>query len=175
MRFKKALIEITHDEGYADDLIMHINHALSGKDMRAERVVKQVETNSKAEGIPDGWEFVRVGKCYPGDVRVNTGGKPAEWDWTASTSVNHVVIRKIEKPKQYRPFSNAAEAGELWNAVLKLKYPTEGEEASRFRVVRITEKSVTVGANSYTYPKAFELFECVDGIPFGVEITKIQA
>ena len=39
MGVKTSYIELTHDEGYGDDLIQHINSALSGKDMRAEKVV----------------------------------------------------------------------------------------------------------------------------------------
>jgi hypothetical protein len=54
------------------------------------------------EGIPDGWEFVRVGRCHPGEVRVDTDGKPAEWNSVASISANYVIIRKIEKSKKYR-------------------------------------------------------------------------
>jgi len=39
MAIKRSLIELVHDEGYGDDLVKHINIALRGKDMRAERVV----------------------------------------------------------------------------------------------------------------------------------------
>ena len=40
MSVKTSLVEVTHDEGYGDDLVWHINIALSGKDMLAERVVQ---------------------------------------------------------------------------------------------------------------------------------------
>lgn len=39
MSTTKSLIEIVHDEGYGDSLLMHINHAFGSKDMRALRVV----------------------------------------------------------------------------------------------------------------------------------------
>jgi hypothetical protein len=35
----RSLVVIQHDTGYGDGLLMHINHAISGKDMIAERVV----------------------------------------------------------------------------------------------------------------------------------------
>ena len=39
MGTKRSLVEVVHDEGYGDALLMHINHAFGSKDMRAERVV----------------------------------------------------------------------------------------------------------------------------------------
>lgn len=40
MGTKRSLVEVVHDEGYGDALLMHINHAFGSKDMRAERVVQ---------------------------------------------------------------------------------------------------------------------------------------
>jgi len=77
MALKKTLVEIKHDEGYGDMLLLHINNSLRGKDMIAERIVdtermetdiaKAKETLSKikknhknhlsyAEGVVDGLE-----------------------------------------------------------------------------------------------------------------------
>lgn len=39
MGTKRSFIEVVHDEGYGDDLLFHVNAAMRGKDMRAERVV----------------------------------------------------------------------------------------------------------------------------------------
>lgn len=39
MGIKRSLVEFVHDEGYGDDLLLHINAAIRGKDMRAESVV----------------------------------------------------------------------------------------------------------------------------------------
>lgn len=41
MGLTKSLVEITHDEGYGDDLLMHINNAFRQKDMRADRIVTE--------------------------------------------------------------------------------------------------------------------------------------
>lgn len=40
MGTKRSLIEVVHDDGYGDALLMHINHAFGSKDMRVERVVQ---------------------------------------------------------------------------------------------------------------------------------------
>jgi hypothetical protein len=40
MGTKRSLIEVVHDEGYGDALLMHINHAFGTRDMRAERVLQ---------------------------------------------------------------------------------------------------------------------------------------
>ena len=39
MATKKSLIEVLHDEGYGESLLMHINHAFGSKDMSALRVI----------------------------------------------------------------------------------------------------------------------------------------
>ena len=49
MGLMKSLVEITHDDGYGDLLLMHINHAFACKDMRAERVVGPVALSVKIE------------------------------------------------------------------------------------------------------------------------------
>ena len=38
MGLKRSFVEFVHDEGYGDDLLMHVNAAIRGKDMRAETV-----------------------------------------------------------------------------------------------------------------------------------------
>ena len=61
----------------------------------------------QVEGIPEGWELVRVGRVKHGEVRIAADGTPAEWNSVESNSANYVVIRK--KDKKFRPFANAAE------------------------------------------------------------------
>lgn len=63
MSVKKTLVEIAHDEGYGDSLLLHINNAFEGKDMLAVRIVTIEKTDQPHQ----------------------------------------------EKPKQFRPFANAAE------------------------------------------------------------------
>ena len=39
MALKTTIVEIKHDEGYGDMLLLHINNSLRGKDMIAERII----------------------------------------------------------------------------------------------------------------------------------------
>jgi hypothetical protein len=47
MALKKTIVEIKHDEGYGDMLLLHINNSLRGKDMIAERIIdtERMETD----------------------------------------------------------------------------------------------------------------------------------
>lgn len=127
----------------------------------------------KIEGIPDGWNQERVGQIHPGEYWVNDHGQPELWCANQpSISKNYVIVRKIEKPKQYRAFKNAAEAYCLWDAVLKLANPTNGSEDSRYRINSITRDGATISLQFLDYRKAFEMFSCDDGTPFGIEVTE---
>ena len=122
------------------------------------------------EGIPDGWELVRVGKPVANvDWVVWIDGTPKLYQYSQQlTASNWPIIRKVEKPKRYRPFANAAEAEVMWDAKLQFK----GHDVDRFRVTAIRATGVIVGASWYSYEEAFERFECIDGTPFGVEVTE---
>ena len=60
----KTLVEIEHDTGYGDQLISHLNIALRGKDMRANRIVATVECNHNWRDITTikSWEETNGGK-----------------------------------------------------------------------------------------------------------------
>ena len=47
MALKTTIVEIKHDEGYGDMLLLHINNSLRGKDMIAERIIdmERMETD----------------------------------------------------------------------------------------------------------------------------------
>lgn len=118
------------------------------------------------EGIPDGWELVRVGEPVIGvDWVVGHNGKPLLWIFE-STRLNWPIIRKIEKPKQYRPFANGAEAMLFWDAKVRRKADGSGV----FRVVAIGETTVGIGFSLFSFMDAFNCYECDDGSPFGVEV-----
>ena len=124
------------------------------------------------EGIPDGWELVRIGSPIVGvDWVVNRDGTAVLCE-VEHYAKNWPIIRKIEKPKQYRPFQNAAESHRLWDAVLKLANPANGSEDSRYRINSITRDGATIGLQFLDYRKAFEMFVCDDGTPFGIEVTE---
>ena len=120
------------------------------------------------EGIPEGWELVGVRPVYPGEFRLMDNGTVKQWTHSLPSAVWAVILRKIEKPKQYRPFANAEEAESLWDRKLRSK----NEKGWVYRIFGLTNTVVLLGHGTYTYKDAFEIFECDDGTPFGVEVTE---
>ena len=77
MGTKRSLIEVVHDEGYGNALLMHINHAFGSRDMRAERVIDLDCRECRYEQIRDAaidllWYF------YGADDRPTETWAPAE-------------------------------------------------------------------------------------------------
>ena len=123
------------------------------------------------EGIPDGWEQERVGQIHPGEYWVNDYGDPKRWDADhPSMSWNYVIIRKIEKPKQYRPFANAAEflSHTLHEGWIKLN-STAFTKVSQFDENRFWVNNEEA---CYTWEEGFNLLKFRDGTPFGIEVTE---
>ena len=124
---------------------------------------------SNIEGIPEGWELVRVGRpVFNADWVVGPEGKPRLCDYD-SYYVNRVIIRKIEKPKQYRAFANAAEFEphrDRW-----LMHP--GEPNKRFKPGDYNDQGVWgLDRRHYDYQHLFESgTQFDDGSPFGAEVT----
>jgi hypothetical protein len=118
------------------------------------------------EGIPDGWVAVRFDYANKGESFLNYRGEIILHIYDEPSPRKRLIIRK--KPKQYRPFANAAEAETLWDAKLQFK----GHDADRFRVTAIRSTGVTIGGSTYKYEEAFERLECSDGTPFGIEVAE---
>ena len=127
------------------------------------------------EGIPDGWELVRIGRPKRGEFWLSNFGQPIEWEHSQeSGSVNYIVIRKIEKPKRYRPFANAAEFEphrDKW-----LTHPArEVHCVGCFVVIEYNDKGIFANGMKgvRTYREAYETgLRFADGTPFGVEVTE---
>jgi hypothetical protein len=124
----------------------------------------------KIEGIPEGYELVRIGHLSYSDQYLGAFGDILIWDnKVQSTSCSHVILRKIKRPKQYRPFANAEEF-----------------KSHRDRWVRRISDGLTFRCSSYgggvlvvyanilpTFSEAFEQFVFDDdGTPFGVEVSE---
>jgi len=116
------------------------------------------------EGIPGGWELVRIGKPDIGEVVVARDGKPLELFDIEDCGLDCVIIRKIEKPKQYRPFANAAEF-----------------EPHRDRWWKKKNDPYHIYPPAYyndSYSGGIHFERCLvdrtfdDGTPFGVEVTE---
>ena len=122
---------------------------------------------SSIEGIPEGWELVRVGHPVLGvDTFLGDDGTIVFCSFN-SARMNCVIIRKIEKPKQYRAFANAAEFKPHFDRPVCV---WGGE--SWLRVLSCSEKGVKTNALNCDYETAFEQLTFADGSPFGVEVTE---
>jgi hypothetical protein len=126
-------------------------------------------------GVPEGWELVLFGKPKPGDFVLNWVGQVEQWNHARFQNTAYVfpIIRKIEQPARYRPFSNGKEAHPFWDVALRLANAVLESKHSRFRITTIGVDGITTNATFYTYEQAFERF-CVDddGTPFGVKIDE---
>ena len=124
------------------------------------------------EGIPDGWEPVRFDYVNIREYWLGGHGEVCEHLDDKPTQVKRLIIRKIEKPRQYRPFANAAEyaphfdrslqPGAVLDVVMRvLKY----DEAGIFVITGM-------GLGFVAYEDAFHGFKFTDGTPFGIEVTE---
>ena len=127
---------------------------------------------SNIEGIPEGWELVRVGKPIINvDCVVAEDGMPVLIDWVTDRR-NWLIIRKIEKPKTYRPFANAAEYKphrDRWLARIdEHGLLLDGE----FQINGFDDTGIWLGSNHLSYKDALDRGHTFDdGNPFGVEVT----
>ena len=129
------------------------------------------------EGIPEGWELVRIGNPIVNvDLVIGSGGLPELFNWTTD-SHNWPIIRKIEKPKKFRPFANAAEFEPFRDRWVKRSDKADTHEtmpAVCFRVSAYSDRHFWIGDGVGTsYEDAFEDGKCFDdGTPFGIEVTE---
>jgi hypothetical protein len=119
-------------------------------------------------GVPDGWELLAIRVPKKGEWFLGTDGKPLRADH--DRGLVWPIIRKIEKPKQYRPFANAEEFKphrDRWTM-----HPQEPDK--RFRPGDYNDIGVWSDNHSfYSYAELLKsglLFD--DGTPFGVEVTE---
>ena len=128
---------------------------------------------SSIEGIPEGWELVRVGKAMMGEHRLNDDGLIMKWDHAhRSAASNYPIVRKIEKPKQYRPFANAAEFKPHRDRWLARTDENGLRVNGEFRLDGFDDTGIWLGSNHLSYKDALDrggVFD--DGTPFGVEVT----
>lgn len=122
------------------------------------------------EGIPDGWELVAFRRAVSGDYFLNARGLPEPWTLNVSSSGIYPIIRKIEKPKRYRPFANAAEF---------LSHPLNSDfidlGACEFAKVQQCNDMGIWLVNMdemYFYEDAFVDLQFRNGTPFGIDVTE---
>jgi hypothetical protein len=123
---------------------------------------------SNIEGIPEGWELVRIGTpVCDADWIVDPNGDARLCDYE-SMYLNRVIIRKIEKPAKYRPFANAEEFKPHRDRWVRLK----SIERSFYRLDGFGDGGVSIQGGAVDYGKMFEDHWFDDGTPFGVEVTQ---
>ena len=120
------------------------------------------------EGIPDGWEPVRYDYPNKGESFLNGQGEIILHIYDTPSPRKRLIIRKIEKPKQYRPFNDPAEAEPFLGFPLRLKV----DHQDKFVVIGITSHAVLIGLQCWSLQEAFDCFERLDGTPFGIEVTE---
>ena len=122
---------------------------------------------SNIEGIPEGWELVRVGKPKIGEFFIDGLSHPHQ-----AINDDHfhgcAIIRKIEKTKQYRAFENAAEFEPHRDRWFKQK---SGRVDHRVKTHSYNDRKHYTGEDGDTWQTMFNDFEFEVGSCFGVEVT----
>ena len=131
---------------------------------------------SNIEGVPEGWELVRVGVVHHGEWRLMDDGSIRQWLTIGPSTGWAVVLRKIEKPKQYRAFANKAEYAPHRDRWIKLTIAESDGVYYTFRVAKYDDWGVVFGGSKETYQAVFNryVFDNLDGTtdPFGVKIDE---
>ena len=115
------------------------------------------------EGIPEGWELVRVGCPTNGEFYLGMNGQPIICNLVFHGCA-YIIIRKIPKPKQYRPFANGAEFKPHRD-----RWWMFGDDIRNHRRPPQDYDDRLYGSWEWE-----EMFECAtfdDGSPFGVEVA----
>ena len=125
------------------------------------------------EGIPDGWELVRIGQVFHQEDYINAQGEIERWRGRyPSLKKGYVIVQKAVKPKQYRPFANAAEF-----APHKKRWLTHPENTviGEFQVVEFNDNGIWCRGmdDLMPYERAYGVgLRFDDGTPFGIEVTE---
>lgn len=129
-------------------------------------------SEQKIEGMPDGWRLVRIGTPNKGDCFIDAQGDVTHYSGGYRAS-GYAIIEKIEQPKQFRQFANAAEFEQHRDRWVEYTSPNYGD-CSMYRVSAYTSERVWLGPDNAgrTYKEAFHCLRFDDGSPFGVEVTE---
>jgi hypothetical protein len=140
---------------------------LKGKTMKEQKI----------EGIPDGWELVRIGKPEPGEWVVSNPGDPIQW-LNDCTMANYAIIRKIEKPKRFRAFASKSEFAPHRDRWIVLKGCEHDSSYSSWRVGGYQDNGVYIdgddGLIGWDELFGVYVFEHGNGVfePCGVEVVE---
>jgi hypothetical protein len=129
-------------------------------------------------GVPEGWELVAVRSGRYGEWHINADGKP---ELVRDDTANLLcIIRKIEVPKQYRPFAGGAEYMASSQRGVAVNWKDPNTPCGFYAVVSANNSFLWVAFGDiiehFDWEQAFEKLVCrhADGStsPFGVEVTE---
>jgi hypothetical protein len=119
-------------------------------------------------GVPEGWELVRiVDKPHIGEYALDYVNHPVMVTEPDAWDIG-VIVRKIEKPKRYRPFANAEEFKPHRDRWIRFR-----QSLISYRITEYSDTGVAIGSEApWDYDAAFASLVFDDGTPFGVEVTE---
>jgi hypothetical protein len=126
----------------------------------------------KIDGMPEGYELVRIGRPENRELFIDSTGQVGTSNGL-EVSYCFVIVRKIEKPKQYRPFANAEEFKPhrnrwwKWNPV-KFPHPVKFPPNRNYPSLVYDDN----GHGAETWEQNFRDKVFDDGSPFGVEVSE---
>ena len=116
-------------------------------------------------GLPDGFELVEFRHAFAGDFVFDSDG----FVHRVSRDTDRVlpIVRKIEKPKQYRPFANAEEFKPFRDAWFV-------REGAICQICRYDDDGIWIGGTYHfvSFSECCRSLKFDDGSPFGVEVTE---
>ena len=112
----------------------------------------------------EGWEIVKFYFASEGEWFVDSEGRVIQCRVPGGSNEKKIIVRKIEKPKQYRAFANAAEFKphrDRW-------WMFDVDERNHHRPPQEYDDRLY---GSWEWEEMFECATFDDGTPFGVEVA----
>lgn len=120
----------------------------------------------KIEGVPEGFELVRIGPLFRGSPcqYIDCDGAIKDHNGEDWDDVWWPIVKKIETPKRYRPFASAEEFKPF-----RVKWWRWKDEPS-YTLPPAAYNNI--GVSPYCWKELFDDAEFEDGLPFGIEVTE---
>ena len=123
----------------------------------------------QVDGIPDGYELVRIGTPNKGEMFLSSDGLVYLSSGCVS-GASWVILRKVERPKTYRPFRDGAEYAWHFDRPVRFKH----EPNTVYRIASFNNLFVFVAyGDGVSFVDGMkDLVFADDGTPFGVEVSE---
>jgi hypothetical protein len=130
-------------------------------------------------GVPEGYELLAIRRAKQGELRLVGVGRVCVWTSPGESDAVYPIIRKVDVPKQYRPFANGGEFEPHRNRWVRIVSAENNccdlddwDVGNLQRITGCNEHLVCIWEGWMTYGEAFECFTFDDGTPFGVEVKE---